>query len=119
VSIVVAHRSNQLDATETTQAEQLAYQSTLTPSCTCRASNVDVMVPNVPLLRLPAGGAKLIRSNRLNASTLTCSFVRPPIAMFLLAARSNVQKFGPRTLLRGALPNGWLGSVGNTTQAVL
>ena len=35
------------------------------------------------------------------------------------AARSNCQKFGPRTVLRSALPNGWLGSVGTTTQALL
>src|SRR5206468_12851930 len=97
----------------------LTYQSNLTPNCTCRGSYVPVIVPKVALLRLAAGARKFTRSNRLNASTRNWSFVRPPSATFLLAARSNCVKFGPRTLLRGALPNGWLGSVGSDTHAAL
>src|SRR5947207_14857364 len=77
------------------------------------------MVPNVELLRLAAGGVKFTRLKRLNASSRSCSRACPPSATFLLAARSNCQKFGPRTLLRGALPNGWLGSVGRATHAGL
>src|SRR5215831_13493594 len=95
------------------------YQSTFTPSCTCRASNVLVMLPKFAALRLAAGGAKLSRLKRLKASTRSCSLAAPPRPMFLLAAASNCQKFGPRTLLRGALPNGWLGSVGIDTHCVL
>ena len=33
------------------------------------------------------------------------------------AAKSTCQNSGPRYALRGALPNGWLGSVGMTTDA--
>src|SRR5207248_1210599 len=100
-------------------APSVLYQSTLSPSCTWRGSYADVIVPNVAALRLLAGGAKLTRLNRLNASTRNCNFARPAIAMFLVAAASNWRKFGPRTLFRGALPNGWLGSVGRVTHAVL
>src|SRR6476469_7330629 len=77
------------------------------------------MVPNAPELRLPFGGAKLSRLNRLNASTRNSSLTSLARAICLVAARSKLQKFGPRTLLRGALPNGWLGSVGTTTQSLL
>src|SRR6185436_14261512 len=77
------------------------------------------MVPNVELLRFAAGGVKFTRLNRLNASSRSCNRACPPSATFLLAARSNCQKLGPRTLLRGAFPNGWLGSVGTDTHAGL
>src|SRR6266852_18506 len=69
------------------------YQSNLTPNCTCRGSYAFVIVPKVAALRLAAGAVKFTRSNWV--------------------------KLGPRTLLRGALPNGWLGSVGIDTHAVL
>src|SRR2546428_14043331 len=77
------------------------------------------MVPNAPELRLPFGAVKFARSNRLNASIRTSTLARSPSETILLAARSTCQNFGPRTLLRGALPNGWLGSVGMTTQSLL
>src|SRR2546428_12492093 len=77
------------------------------------------MVPNAPELRLPLGAVKFARSKRLNASTRTSTLIRSPSDTILLAARSTCQNFGPRTLLRGALPNGWLGSVGMTTQSLL
>ena len=32
---------------------------------------------------------------------------------------SSCQNIGPRTVLRAALPNGWLGSVGTVTQVLL
>ena len=89
------------------------------PSCIWRASYVDVMVPKLPALRLLAGGPKLTRLNRLNASMRSSMCALFGSATFLIAARSNWRKFGPRTLLRGALPNGWLGSVGRVTHAVL
>jgi hypothetical protein len=37
----------------------------------------------------------------------------------LIAAKSNCQKFGPRTELRSALPNGAFGDVGTDTHEVL
>src|SRR5262245_57549776 len=77
------------------------------------------MVPKPPELRLPLGGAKLARSNRLNASTRSSRRAVPAIGTCFTAAKSNDQNFGPRTVFRAALPNGWLGSVGTTTHALL
>src|SRR4029077_5623440 len=95
------------------------YQSTFRPNCICLASYVVVMVPNVAALRFDAGARKLSWCKRLSPWSRHCSWVRSPTAKFLLAARSNCQKPGPRTLLRGALPNGWLGWVAIATHAVL
>ena len=78
-----------------------------------------MIVPNPPALRLPLGGVKLTRSNRLNASTRSSTRDSPAIRTRLTAARSIDQKFGPRTVLRPAFPNGWLGLVGMTTQSLL
>src|SRR5262249_45718198 len=59
-----------------------AYQRIFAPSCTCRASKVDVIVPKLALLRFDAGGAKLTRLNRVNASIRDCrrGAARPPPA---------------------------------------
>src|SRR5207247_8431051 len=92
------------------------------PSGTVRGSEVRVIVPNAAELRLPFGAAKFARSNRLNASTRTSSRAAvgdAPNGIDLLAAASTCQKPGPRTVLRPALPNGWLESVGIATQSLL
>src|SRR5688572_29955713 len=77
------------------------------------------MVPNAPALRLPFGARKLVLFRALNASMRICSCAGPPSGNVLDAARSSCQNFGPRTEFLAALPNGWLGSVGATTQALL
>ncbi|MEZ5285636.1 MAG: hypothetical protein R2712_12690 [Vicinamibacterales bacterium] len=79
-----------------------------------------MIVPKPPLLRLPLGARKLVRLSRLknSARNSTLPFGQG-IATRFDATKSIDQKRGPRTLLRGALPNGWLGSVGMTTASRL
>src|SRR5262245_39958682 len=77
------------------------------------------MAPNVAALRLPLGARKLVWLSRLKASRRNSNCAVPARAKRFEAARSNCQKFGPRTRLRAALPNGWLGSVGIDTHAAL
>src|SRR5262245_49119751 len=76
------------------------------------------MVPNAAELRLPLGARKFVWLNRLNASRRNSRLpAGHGIAKRLLATKSTCQNIGARTLLRGELPNGWLGSVGATTVA--
>ena len=74
-----------------------------------------MIVPNVATLRFDAGAVKFTRLNRLKTSRRNSARLSPLTLICLIAARSNCVKFGPRTLLRGAFPNGWLGSVGTDT----
>src|SRR6266436_1421444 len=77
------------------------------------------MVPNAPELRLPFGARKFVWLNRLNASRRNSKAAGPPSGNRFDIARSICQNFGPRTVLRPALPNGWLGSAGAATHALL
>ena len=76
-------------------------------------------MPNAAALRLPFGARKFVWFSRLNASMRNSNCAGPPSGTRLEATRSSCQNFGPRTELRSALPNGWLGSVGTATQARL
>ena len=74
-----------------------------------------MIVPKAAALRLPLGGArKFVRLSRLNASTRNCDLRPDADGQRELLRRDEVDlpEAGPRTLLRSALPNGWLGSVG-------
>src|SRR5215470_19730121 len=78
-----------------------------------------MIVPNAPELRLPFGACKFVRLRTLNASRRTSSLARLPSASCLVSDASSCQNQGARTLFLGALPNGWLGSVGATTHDAL
>src|SRR5215470_17271393 len=99
--------------------ERTYYQLTFTPSWSCRASYVPRIVPNAAELRLPLGAWKFVRFRTLNASSRSSTFAALPNAICLVSEASSCQNQGARTLLRAALPNGWLGSVGATTQLEL
>src|SRR6187200_1281774 len=77
------------------------------------------MVPKAPALRLPLGARKFVRLSRLNASKRNSKRAGPPSAKRFDSAVSSCQNFGPLTVLRPALPKGWLGSVGTLTQSRL
>src|SRR5262249_33230437 len=87
------------------------------PSWIWRGSYVEVTVPKEARLRLPSGARKFVLLSTLKASTRSSSALPRPTAKLFCRARSSCQKESPRTLLRGALPKGLLGSVGTLTQA--
>src|SRR5438067_6163255 len=87
-------------------------------------SNVFVMVPKLPnvhapvvelkllQLKLPVG-RKLVRFSTLNTSARNCSRIRSQgMRQVLFSEASICQNGSLRAMLRPALPNGLLGSVG-------
>src|SRR5687767_6328227 len=90
---------------------------TFAASWSWRASNVWVIVPKAAWLRLPFGARKFTRLSRLNASTRNWTRVSEPTGSgnSFAATASSCQNHGPRAALRGAFPNGLLGSVGAVT----
>src|SRR5262249_50079600 len=102
------------------------YHSTFTPSCSCRGSYVPAKLPNAAFDRLrfgvgfvPPWNVKFDRFSTLNASSRSSRDAAPTRATRLETARSTCANAGPRSALRGALPNGWLGSVGITKASLL
>src|SRR5688572_5670216 len=81
-----------------------------------RGSYVLVIVPYATALRLPLGARKFTRLSKLKNSPRNSKLpLRHGMEKRFDATRSMVHSSGPRTLLRGALPKGWLGSVGSVT----
>ena len=77
-----------------------------------------MIVPKLAFDRLAFGVLKFVRLNRLNASKRNSSArVVAAEAEALVQAEIELPERGPRTTLRGALPNGWVRSVGISTVA--
>ena len=81
-----------------------------------RGSYVAVIVPNEAMLMLPFGARKFVRLSKLKNSARNSRLpLRHGIGNRFDAAKFTSQTFGPRYAFLGALPNGWLGSVGAAT----
>ena len=82
----------------------LTQKSTLAPNCTCRIAPADVIRPKFVEPNDAFGLPQFTVLNRLNISTRICTVAPPPSTTFYMSDRSVFTYFGPRRMLRSALP---------------
>ena len=80
---------------------------------------MEVIVPKPPEERFEFGLSKFVRFSRLKASLRNSSLKRSVKENSLCRPKFSTSTRGPRTMLRPALPKGWLRSVGIETLAAL